>query len=777
MPIKIPTLDDRKYQELLDEALARIPVHNPQWTNFNKSDPGVTLIEVFAFLTESLLYRANQIPDRNRRKFLSLLGVPFQDASPAEGIVTLSNERGALTTVTLNSGVEVRAGQIPFRTSQGLDVLPVEARLYYKHKLTDPTTLQNAATNYLQLYQSFLPADQPDLTNLELYETVPMPEPLSGSQGIDLSDTTEVVDGLWIALLVRANDKPYTSAIELARKAIAGKTISLGVIPYLPEASRQLLPVSHITQDAAIRLQFEIPTGGKLPASRVPGYRPLPAEASTNVLSEPGIVQVTLPDDPSALQLWTNLDPLEMGVGSFPPALEDTTLSERLLTWVHVTTPNGVTGCLYWLGINAAPVSQGTTVTNEHLADPSGEPDQVTSLSHSPVIPGSVSLRVTYNGGTSTWTEVGDLISAGAEVPVRDPRLSPGTWQPPDLPSEVFRLEAESGCLYFGDGTHGKRPPRGAKMNADYIYSVGAAGNVGKYVLNAGPALPAGFKVTNPVPTWGGADSETQTEAEKQIPLYLQHRDRLVTVKDFETITWRTPGMDIGRVEVIPAFHPKLSLAPGDAPGIVTVMVIPLNDPTYPDAPVPDANYLRTVCDYLCPRRLVTTEVYVNGPRYIDLWVSIGIQAQPLSSGSGSIAEVRERVKAAIRQFLSPLPPIASGMPVDDTLSPTTPYASGPRGWPLNKAVVSVELAAVAGRVPGVMAVNGVRLLLKDKKGDETRLEMDSLLSLPRLVGISVSIGDPLDRQQLGIGGETPETGGPAAIRSLPVPLIPEECK
>ena len=89
MPLTIPTLDDRRYQELLDEALARIPVHNPEWTNFNHSDPGVTLIEVFAFLTESLLYRGNQIPERNRRKFLSLLGVPLQPAASARGLVTL----------------------------------------------------------------------------------------------------------------------------------------------------------------------------------------------------------------------------------------------------------------------------------------------------------------------------------------------------------------------------------------------------------------------------------------------------------------------------------------------------------------------------------------------------------------------------------------------------------------------------------------------------------------------------------------------------------------
>src|SRR5882762_10178822 len=101
MPLTIPTLDNRRYQDLLDEALARIPVHNPEWTNFNHSDPGVTLIELFAFLTESLLYRCNQIPERNRRKFLSLLGIPLQPASSARGLVTFANERGPRQTLTL----------------------------------------------------------------------------------------------------------------------------------------------------------------------------------------------------------------------------------------------------------------------------------------------------------------------------------------------------------------------------------------------------------------------------------------------------------------------------------------------------------------------------------------------------------------------------------------------------------------------------------------------------------------------------------------------------
>src|SRR6266513_78762 len=127
MPITIPSIDDRRYQDLVDEALARVPVHTPEWTNFNESDPGVTLIEVFAFLTESLLYRANQIPERNRRKFLTLLGVPLQPASSARGIVSFSNDGGPLQTVSLNADLEVRAGQVPFRSEMALDVLPVEA--------------------------------------------------------------------------------------------------------------------------------------------------------------------------------------------------------------------------------------------------------------------------------------------------------------------------------------------------------------------------------------------------------------------------------------------------------------------------------------------------------------------------------------------------------------------------------------------------------------------------------------------------------------------------
>ena len=149
-------------------------------------------------------------------------------------------------------------------------------------------------------------------------------------------------------------------------------------------------------------------------------------------------------------------------------------------------------------------------------------------------------------------------------------------------------------------------------------------------------------------------------------------------------ITWRTPGADVGRVEVIPAYHPRLSLAPGDTPGMVTLMLIPSHDPNYPDAPRPGQNFLDAVCAYLDPRRLVTTELYLTGPSYVPIWVSIGIQVLP----GISIAETRNQVRAAIQQFLSPLPPNRGHMPTDNTVDG---FASGPKGWPLGKPVVGVH--------------------------------------------------------------------------------------
>lgn len=73
MPIELPNLDDRTYDGLVEEARNAIPVDHPGWTDHNPSDPGIALIELFAWLTEMTLYRVNRIPERNYRTFLTLL--------------------------------------------------------------------------------------------------------------------------------------------------------------------------------------------------------------------------------------------------------------------------------------------------------------------------------------------------------------------------------------------------------------------------------------------------------------------------------------------------------------------------------------------------------------------------------------------------------------------------------------------------------------------------------------------------------------------------------
>jgi Baseplate J-like protein len=767
MPLIIPNLDDRKFQDLLDETLARVPIHNPEWTNFNESDPGVTIVELFSFLTENLLYRSNQIPERNRRKFLSLLGLPLRPASSSKGIIVFTNERGPLQTLTLNDGLEVRAGQVPYRTVMGLDVLPVEGKVYYKRVMTNPPDQLKAY--YKQLYTSL--RGQPPTKEVTLYETVPF---VPGSE-IDLGQDT--VDGsLWIALLLRATDKPYDDdMLEAAREAIGGKTMNLGIFPSLTDVTKQLKPGGTPAVTATSLLQYQLPrigaSGGLQtdPAQRVPQYRTIDSRSTADVLSEPGIVELTLPAA-SELTLWNNIDPLESGAGDFPPGLEDSTLDDRLITWVRVRS-NAATGAkILWAGINAVFVNQRNRVSNESLPLGTGEPDQTGTLSKTPVIPESVGLTVTVNGVSEKWEEIDDLLSAGPEVPVEDRRQPPMTKAALDKPTKVFVVDAESGVIQFGDGIRGARPPFGAVLRADYDYGVGRDGNVGAGSINTGPSLPTGLKITNPVPTWGGSEAETVEDGEKQIARYLQHRDRLVTQEDFVTIVKRTPGVDIGRVEVLPAYNPRLAQnEPGDAPGAVTVMVIPRYDTVQPDAPLPDRLFLDAVCEYLEPRRLVTTEVFVRGPAYKKIWISVGINVV----AGVSVAQVRESVKQAILEYISPLP-----QENDVSANVTQSVSTRLSGWPLRKSVVSIELLAEANRVDGVLSVNSV--LLAEGTGAAVPEIKMSGLELPMVAGISVTPGDPTDLDQIrgqGTAVSTSSTDGTTAgAEFVSIPVVPEGC-
>lgn len=130
MALPVPHLDDRRFQDLVDDAKRLVQRRCPEWTDHNVSDPGVTLIETFAFMTDQLLFRLNQVPDRMYVKFLEMIGLRMLPATPAKAPVTFWLSAPAVTSVVVPTGTEVstvrteRDDSIQFSTREDLLMIP-----------------------------------------------------------------------------------------------------------------------------------------------------------------------------------------------------------------------------------------------------------------------------------------------------------------------------------------------------------------------------------------------------------------------------------------------------------------------------------------------------------------------------------------------------------------------------------------------------------------------------------------------------------------------------
>jgi len=91
MPLQPPNLDDRDFEQLVEEARRRITTSCPTWTDLSPSDPGIVLLELFAHLTETMIYRLNRLPEKAFIEFLRLIGVHTHP--PAAASVTLRFSR------------------------------------------------------------------------------------------------------------------------------------------------------------------------------------------------------------------------------------------------------------------------------------------------------------------------------------------------------------------------------------------------------------------------------------------------------------------------------------------------------------------------------------------------------------------------------------------------------------------------------------------------------------------------------------------------------------
>ncbi|GAA0930219.1 putative baseplate assembly protein [Kribbella koreensis] len=107
MTLTVPNLDDRRFQQLVDDAKRMIQQRCPEWTDHNVSDPGVTLVEAFATMVDQLMYRLNRVPERHYLKFLDLVGIKLFAPAAARADITFWLSAAQPETITVHGGTEV----------------------------------------------------------------------------------------------------------------------------------------------------------------------------------------------------------------------------------------------------------------------------------------------------------------------------------------------------------------------------------------------------------------------------------------------------------------------------------------------------------------------------------------------------------------------------------------------------------------------------------------------------------------------------------------------
>ncbi len=765
MPFQPPSLDDRRFDDLVEEMLARIPAHTPEWTNPRLGDPGRTLIELFAWLGDALLYRANLIPERQRLIFLKLLGQQLKPALPATGIVALGFAQPTETAVASLLPGATLAGPVSFETLTETAVLPISAEAYYKRALDDAEAARMA-----DVIEGLKSVHR--LSNAKGYETTPVFD--SGRaepSGIDVL-ALSVDRALWFALLAPRAPQPtqQESLNNVIKNALGGGNtgapalLSMGVVPALalPEDFDEFIDAAN--PRVPFPAMWEITTRG---ANGGTDYLTLVPQAGTDTtagLTQPGILRLPLPDESL---IWAPKNDVELnpaaGVGDTPPRIDDIDKAARLITWLRLRPqPDKGAGhlSLSWAGINAVQIDQRMTISGRVIGVSTGTADQTFQLPQASC--DAVTLRIQVEEperGYQPWFRVDDLGAISA-----DPNIARS--------AAAFELDAEAGTIRFGDGVRGRVPDAQMRIRLAYgRFGGGQAGNLPPGSLAAitasridGRQAPP-LIVSQPLSTDGGIDAETFARAEQRIPAFLHHRDRAVTSADYRQIAMSTPTAEVGRVEVLPRFKPRDRRF--NVPGVVSVMALPAQafDPaaTAGRNPRPDRPFIEKIHAWLESRVPLATELYVIGCEYVALGVAVGITLRDGHARDTVLFEVRK----TLRRLLWPLPP----------------GGSEGTGWPLGRGVRERELEVEISRVAGVLEVTGLNLferaefdtgadwrLLSRNSSDGTQTHMLSAWQLPELLSVVTVEG----------------TSPPTDLKALPnpfadadavaVPVVPEVC-
>lgn len=295
--------------------------------------------------------------------------------------------------------------------------------------------------------------------------------------------------------------------------------------------------------------------------------------------------------------------------------------------------------------INTVAASHGETVEGEILGGSDGTVQQTLRLGSQPVLEGTLALSIDEGDGRGfqRWHEVDDFA---------DPEQTPSLDAQARRERRFYVLDRSTGEVRL-DGRRAHAPAANpdrpdASVRADsYRHGGGRRGNVAAgalaSLLTPVDGIDAG-RTRNLFAADGGADEETLEAAELRGARSIRSRGRAVTGEDFEQIA--LAAGPVGRARALPLYHPDFPDTP--VPGVVTVVIVP--DQAGP-APLPSAVLLACVCAALDQARLLTTEVYVVPPVYLEVRVTAELYAEP----DADPAALKEAALQALATLFHPL--------------------------------------------------------------------------------------------------------------------------
>lgn len=661
MPLPLPNLDDRRFEDLAAEAQERLLRQLPDLAQISPGDPAFVITDLFAWMTETILYRANLIPERQRRAFLNLLQLPLQPAQAARSLVCVDGPNSSKLPRILPAETAFKAAGTVFTSLGELQPTPLAMDVLIKEKLSDAQLAE------LGLSKASL-STQYGEKNIATFRPRHLPV---GDGELSLLNSLDHAFYLLISLPARIRKERETLTENLA-----GVVLNFGIAPD-EDKTANAFPAHDLDELKPRRLSWELAWHDS--SSDKLYYLPLEVlDDSSMGARQAGVARLRLPENADKLQALQAEDYQFAGKGMYPPEAPAHIESDQVMFWLRLRCVDEPNLSLSYLGINCLEVMGQAIERDVMLGIGDGNPEQSVQLPHPNVDPFSIEIEVEEDATFEAWQRVNNLAAAHPDT-------------------REYILDPNNGVIRFGDGVRGKRPlPGHAIRVAYYRHGGGSEGNLPAQSITKMARKTAGLTVRHEWPAQGGVDAESVSEAEQRLPAFLSHRNRAITQADFKVLAESNPVNSVARAECIPGLLPgaSIELVQRDIPGVISLFVLPPKDPAVNEAPRPSKGLLRDLFDYLSERILLGTELYVLSPEFVPVALSLSVQAQD--------ATMQQSVEKAVEEsLLNYLWALAPGGPMGE-------------GWPLGRTIDVDELRTQASRTAGVLSISQMTLFYFD---------------------------------------------------------------